>query len=169
MANSPPRVVAVWSQLSCQHLRCSRGGACSISRPRSSTTCLSTCRHLLSISSTGYGGSHYFVSCSQRFSSASLSLLMNIPKSSLAQWMRGRCPCFLAERSKVLHMSGLPHDTTQSELELVHPVRWSSYCFLDIAYSRSAQAYRNWLCRLFIPRKVCLYILKISFNWASGD
>lgn len=24
---------------------------------------------------------------------------------------------FLAERSKVLHMSGLPHDTTQSELE----------------------------------------------------
>ena len=24
---------------------------------------------------------------------------------------------FLAERSKVLHLSGLPHDTTQSELE----------------------------------------------------
>jgi hypothetical protein len=24
---------------------------------------------------------------------------------------------FLSERSKVLHMSGLPHDTTQSELE----------------------------------------------------
>lgn len=24
---------------------------------------------------------------------------------------------FLAERSKILHMSGLPHDTTQSELE----------------------------------------------------